>query len=125
MSRIGKIESLWRYPVKSMRDEQMTEIFMGFSGVYGDRCFAFKNSASRKGFPYLSDRAAKHVALPTAIPGCGKSGKTAESGRSGETITWRYPCQCGSGRSVIGCSYAIRRWQISYAKECAEKTILR
>jgi hypothetical protein len=27
---------------------------MGFSGFYGDRCFAFKNSSARKGFPYLS-----------------------------------------------------------------------
>src|SRR2546425_11220327 len=37
-----------------MRGEAMTEVFMGFSGVYGDRCFAFKNSAARKGFPYLN-----------------------------------------------------------------------
>ena len=27
---------------------------MGFAGIYGDRCFAFKNSSARKGFPYLS-----------------------------------------------------------------------
>ena len=32
----------------------MTEAFMGFSGFYGDRCYAFKNSAARKGFPYLN-----------------------------------------------------------------------
>src|ERR1043166_9780727 len=37
-----------------MRGEAMTEVFMGFSGVYGDRCFAFKNSSARKGFPYLN-----------------------------------------------------------------------
>lgn len=54
MTIIGTVESLWRYPVKSMRGEEMTEAFMGFSGFYGDRCFAFKNSAARKGFPYLS-----------------------------------------------------------------------
>ncbi len=54
MSNIGTIESLWRYPVKSMRGESLNEVFLGFSGVFGDRCFAFKNSASRKGFPYLS-----------------------------------------------------------------------
>lgn len=50
----GYVESLWRYPVKSMRGELMTEMFLGFSGFYGDRCFAFKNSSARKGFPYLS-----------------------------------------------------------------------
>lgn len=53
MTTIGTVESLWRYPVKSMRGETLDEVFMGFSGVYGDRCFAFKNSSGRKGFPYL------------------------------------------------------------------------
>jgi uncharacterized protein YcbX len=51
---IGNVESLWRYPIKSMSGEAMPELFMGFSGFYGDRCFAFKNSSARKGFPYLS-----------------------------------------------------------------------
>ena len=54
MTTIGSVESLWRYPIKSMSGEAMTEVFMGFSGFYGDRCFAFKNSSARKGFPYLS-----------------------------------------------------------------------
>jgi uncharacterized protein YcbX len=54
VTTVGTVESLWRYPIKSMRGEAMTEVFMGFSGIYGDRCFAFKNSSARKGFPYLS-----------------------------------------------------------------------
>jgi uncharacterized protein len=54
VTTIGTVESLWRYPIKSMSGERMTEAFMGFSGIYGDRCFAFKNSSARKGFPYLS-----------------------------------------------------------------------
>jgi uncharacterized protein len=54
MTTIGTVESLWRYPVKSMRGEALPEAFMGFSGIYGDRCFAFKNSAARKGFPCLT-----------------------------------------------------------------------
>src|SRR6267143_1755501 len=54
MTTIGTVESLWRYPVKSMRGAEMSEVFMGFSGFYGDRCFAFKNSSARKGFPYLN-----------------------------------------------------------------------
>ena len=53
MITIGTVESLWRYPVKSMSGEEMAEAFMGFAGFYGDRCYAFKNSAARKGFPYL------------------------------------------------------------------------
>ena len=54
MTTIGAVESIWRYPIKSMSGEEMTEAFMGFSGFYGDRCFAFKNSTARKGFPYLN-----------------------------------------------------------------------
>jgi hypothetical protein len=54
VTAIGTIESLWRYPVKSMRGEALAGAFVGFSGVYGDRCYAFKSSAARKGFPYLN-----------------------------------------------------------------------
>jgi uncharacterized protein len=54
MTTVGTVESLWRYPVKSMQGSEMPELFMGFSGIYGDRCFAFTNSAARKGFPYLN-----------------------------------------------------------------------
>jgi uncharacterized protein YcbX len=56
MSIVGKIDSLWRYPVKSMRGEELDEAFAGFSGIYGDRLFAFKSSASPKGFPYFTAR---------------------------------------------------------------------
>jgi uncharacterized protein YcbX len=56
MSIVGKIDSLWRYPVKSMRGEEMDEVFASFSGIYGDRLFAFESSASPKGFPYLTAR---------------------------------------------------------------------
>jgi uncharacterized protein YcbX len=53
---IGKVDSLWRYPVKSMRGEEMEEIFAGYAGVYGDRLFAFESSASPKGFPFFTGR---------------------------------------------------------------------
>jgi uncharacterized protein YcbX len=56
MSVVGKVESLWRYPVKSMRGEELDEAFAGFSGIYGDRLFAFRSSASPKGFPYFTAR---------------------------------------------------------------------
>jgi len=56
MGIIGKVDSVWRYPVKSMRGEELDEAFAGFSGVYGDRLFAFKSSASPKGFPYFTAR---------------------------------------------------------------------
>jgi uncharacterized protein YcbX len=63
MTTIGTVESLWRYPVKSMRGAEMPEVFMGFAGIYGDRCYAFKNSAARKGFPYLNANAQQQMLL--------------------------------------------------------------
>ena len=56
MGLIGKVESLWRYPVKSMRGEELDEIFAGYPGVYGDRVFAFTSSLSPKGFPFFTGR---------------------------------------------------------------------
>jgi uncharacterized protein YcbX len=54
MTTVGTIESLWRYPVKSMSGERRNKVFLGFAGIYGDRCYAFRNSAARKGAPYLT-----------------------------------------------------------------------
>jgi uncharacterized protein len=56
MSLIGTVESLWRYPVKSMRGEELDEMFAGYAGVYGDRVFAFTSSLSSKGFPFFTGR---------------------------------------------------------------------
>jgi MOSC domain-containing protein len=56
MNVVGQVESVWRYPVKSMRGESMPEIFAGFAGVYGDRLFAFRSSAAPAGFPYFTGR---------------------------------------------------------------------
>lgn len=63
MTTIGAVESLWRYPIKSMRGQEMPEAFMGFAGIYGDRCYAFKNSAARKGFPYLNANVQQQMLL--------------------------------------------------------------
>jgi uncharacterized protein YcbX len=56
MSLVGKVESLWRYPVKSMRGEELDELFVGYAGVYGDRLYAFESSAGAKGFPFFTGR---------------------------------------------------------------------
>ncbi|MEO6390527.1 MAG: MOSC domain-containing protein [Pyrinomonadaceae bacterium] len=54
MTNIGTVESLWRYPVKSMRGIGASEVFIGFAGVFGDRCFALRDTKARAGFPYLN-----------------------------------------------------------------------
>jgi uncharacterized protein YcbX len=63
MGIVGEVESLWRYPVKSMRGEELQEAFAGFSGVYGDRLYAFHSSASPKGFPWLTGREKQEMLL--------------------------------------------------------------
>src|SRR5207245_4947829 len=60
MPIVGTVESLWRYPVKSMRGEELSEMFGGYAGVYGDRLFAFTSSASPKGFPFFTGREQRH-----------------------------------------------------------------
>ncbi|MBK5290621.1 MAG: MOSC domain-containing protein [Acidobacteriia bacterium] len=56
MKIAGQVESLWRYPVKSMQGEQLREAFIGFPGVYGDRLYAFRSAAAPKAFPYFTGR---------------------------------------------------------------------
>ena len=63
MSIVGQVESLWRYPVKSMSGESLPETFAGFSGVYGDRLFAFRSSAAPAGFPYLTGRECEQMLM--------------------------------------------------------------
>ncbi len=64
---IGHVESLWRYPVKSMRGEALPEAFVGFSGILGDRLYAVHNSAAPKAFPYLTARGRSDMLLYRAF----------------------------------------------------------
>ena len=63
---IGSIESIWRYPVKSMRGQEVREGFLSFEGLYGDRIFAFTNAAGPAGFPYLTAREQGQMVLHRA-----------------------------------------------------------
>jgi uncharacterized protein len=63
MNVVGHVESLWRYPVKSMRGEQLPEAFLGFPGVYGDRIYAFHSSGAPAGAPFLTATALERMLL--------------------------------------------------------------
>src|SRR5438045_5105571 len=63
MRVIGRIESVWRYPVKSMAVEELPETYAGFAGIWGDRLFAFKSAATPVGFPYLTAREAHQLLM--------------------------------------------------------------
>jgi len=63
MTIVGRVESLWRYPVKSMAGEQLAEAFVGYAGVFGDRHCAFINAAAPAGFPFFTGRAKAQMLL--------------------------------------------------------------
>jgi uncharacterized protein YcbX len=54
---IGRVVGLWRYPVKSMAAEPLTEVDVSWHGLAGDRRWAFiRSDAARSGFPWLTLR---------------------------------------------------------------------
>ena len=53
MSVVGRVEGLWRYPVKSMCGDELEEAFVGSPGIFGSRVFAFLSSPSSTVFSHL------------------------------------------------------------------------
>ena len=51
---IGKVEALYRYPIKSMRGEQLEAATLGWHGIEGDRRLAFRRVDERGANPWLS-----------------------------------------------------------------------
>lgn len=55
--QVGTLVGLWRYPVKSMAAESLTEAQVGWHGIAGDRRWAFiRPHMERSGFPWLTLR---------------------------------------------------------------------
>lgn len=63
MTVIGHIDSVWRYPVKSMKGEELDQAFLSFSGLYGDRIYALKSASAPAGFPYHTGREQEEMIL--------------------------------------------------------------
>src|SRR5579864_6571119 len=51
---IGQVEGIFRYPVKSMRGEQLEAAELGWHGLDGDRRLAFRRVDDRGRFPWLT-----------------------------------------------------------------------
>jgi uncharacterized protein YcbX len=51
---VGRVEAIFRYPVKSMRGEALEEAALGWHGIEGDRRFALRRIDDRGGFPFLT-----------------------------------------------------------------------
>jgi uncharacterized protein len=52
--KVGEIEALFRYPVKSMSGEPLDVADLGWHGLDGDRRLAFRRAADQAGFPWLT-----------------------------------------------------------------------
>ncbi len=63
MERIGTVETICRYPVKSMAGEEVAQAFVGFAGLMGDRAFAFVRTPGPKGFPWHTGREQEDLVL--------------------------------------------------------------
>lgn len=51
---LGRINSLFRYPIKSMAGERLESSTLGWHGIDGDRRFAFRRLADGGAFPWLT-----------------------------------------------------------------------
>ena len=52
--KVGEVEALFRYPVKSMGGEALEVAELGWHGLGGDRRLAFRRIDDRGGFPWLT-----------------------------------------------------------------------
>jgi hypothetical protein len=52
--KVGEVEALFRYPVKSMGGESLQVADLGWHGLGGDRRLAFRRVDDRGGFPWLT-----------------------------------------------------------------------
>lgn len=51
---VGRVDAIFRYPVKSMAGEPLEAAELGWHGIDGDRRLAFRRIDDRTGFPWLT-----------------------------------------------------------------------
>jgi uncharacterized protein YcbX len=66
MIDVGHLAAIWRYPVKSMRGEEMDNASLGWNGLDGDRQYAFYKATDGSRFPWLSGRDVAELVLHRA-----------------------------------------------------------
>jgi len=54
--QIGRIESIWRYPVKGMRGEEIPHTYTAYTGLMGDRIYAVVAADGDPGHPWHTGR---------------------------------------------------------------------
>ncbi|NNF06564.1 MAG: MOSC domain-containing protein [Candidatus Eisenbacteria bacterium] len=53
-TKVGEVEALFRYPVKSMSGETLEDAELGWHGLQGDRRLALRRLDDQRGFPWLT-----------------------------------------------------------------------
>lgn len=63
-SVVGRVVGLWRYPVKAMAGEALTQVDVSWHGFAGDRRWALiREGAEQSGFPWLTLRNREDLSL--------------------------------------------------------------
>lgn len=63
---MGRVAALRRFPVKSMAGEELAEAEIGWTGLAGDREYAFVRSADTSDFPWFTGRQLPELVLHQA-----------------------------------------------------------
>lgn len=64
---IGRVEAIFRYPIKSMAGERLETARLGWHGIEGDRRLAVRRKQERSGFPWLTASRLRDLLLFTPL----------------------------------------------------------
>ncbi len=70
--KIGAIESIWRYPVKGMRGEELPRVYTAFTGLMGDRIYGVVAADGDPGHPWHTGRDQEEFVLYKPSYGSGE-----------------------------------------------------
>ncbi len=76
-TEIGRVAGLYRYPVKLMRGESVSAVDVRWSGIDGDRQYAFYKRNDKSRFPWLTARAVSKMVLFEALYDDGSNPRTS------------------------------------------------
>ena len=106
--QVGRLAAVFRYPVKSMGSEQLTEADVSWHGIAGDRRWAFvRDGVERSGFPWFTIRERSDMAhyrasfADPARPDRSETRVITPSGDEFDVIDPALAAELGDGARVI------------------------